>query len=94
VAETRVQSGFEAWCREGESNPQKAEARRILSTPAPVGSDPFGKFSTLLDFSTAYKFTELTRDAAICTVLIVELLQFYYSTSDPSETRPFKRSGV
>ena len=61
----------------GGVEPPKAEARRILSTQ--VGSDPFGKFSTLLDFSMAYKPNELRQDDPICTVLMVELLQFYYS---------------
>jgi hypothetical protein len=36
------------WCREGELNPQGAKHRRILSTEK--GSEPFGKFSTLLYF--------------------------------------------
>ena len=39
-------------------NPQGAKHRRILSTKA--GSDPFVKFSTLSDFSTGYKASELT----------------------------------
>lgn len=76
----------------GGGEPPRAGARRILSTQ--VGSDPFRKFSTLLDFSMAYKSTELRQDDPICTVLIVELLQFYYSTSDPLRTPPFRGSGV
>ena len=43
-----------------------------------VGSEPFRKFSTLLDSSTAYKSNELDRYGPICTVLTMELLQFYY----------------
>jgi len=61
----------------GGVEPPRAEARRILSTQK--GSDPFGKFSTLLYFSTAYKSDELNRYGLICTVLTMELLQFHYS---------------
>ena len=63
----------------GGVEPPRAEARRILSSH--VGSDPFRKFSTLLYFSTAYKSTQLNRCDLICTVLTMELLQFYYSDS-------------
>ena len=63
--------------RVGELNPQGAKHQRILSRQA--GSEPFGKFSTLLDFSTAYKSSNLNRYDLICTVLSMELLQFYYS---------------
>ena len=58
-------------------NPQGAKHRRILSTQA--GSDPFGKFSTLFPFSTGYKASELIRYDPKCSVLSMELLQFYYS---------------
>jgi hypothetical protein len=51
--------------------------RRILSST--VGSEPFGKFSTLLDSSTAYKNPDLSRHDPLCRVLSMELLQFYYS---------------
>ena len=37
----------------------RAGAQRILSSQA--GSEPFGKFSTLHDFSTTYKLDLLTR---------------------------------
>jgi hypothetical protein len=37
----------------GGVEPPRAEARRILRSQA--GSEPFGKFSTLFYFSTAYK---------------------------------------
>ena len=63
--------------REGELNPQGAKHRRILSTQAI--SDPFGKFSTLFDFSTGYKANVLIRSDPKCFVLSMELLQFYYS---------------
>jgi hypothetical protein len=62
----------------GGVEPPRAEARRILSTQR--GSAPFGKFSTLSHFSTAYKRDELNRSDPICTVLTIELLQFYYSS--------------
>src|SRR5215467_4470406 len=71
---------FRCWCREGELNPQGAKHRRILSTRA--GSDPFGKFSTLFYFSTSYKTSVLMRSDPICSVLSMELLQFYYSRRD------------
>ena len=38
------------------ANPQGTKYRRILSSQA--GSDPFGKFSTVLLFSTYYKTTD------------------------------------
>jgi len=47
------------WRREGESNPQGAKNRRILSST--VRSEPLGKFSTLLYFSTGYQICELSR---------------------------------
>ena len=62
----------------GGVEPPRAEARRILSTQR--GSPPFGKFPTLSHFSTAYKLDELNRSDPICTVLTIELLQFYYSS--------------
>jgi len=77
------------WCREGELNPQGAKHRRILSSL--VGSDPFGKFSTLFDFSTAYKLIVLIGSDPKCSVLSMELLQFYYSRK---ETIPFSRPGT
>jgi hypothetical protein len=61
----------------GGIEPPRAEARRILSSP--VGSEPFGKFSTLLDSSTAYKNFDSFRHDPFCRVLIMELLQYYYS---------------
>ena len=53
-----------------------------------MGSEPLGKFSTLLDSSTAYKNTHSSRHDPFCRVLSMELLQFYYSISsdkDPSD---------
>ncbi len=47
-------------------------------------SDPFRKFSTLLDFSTSYQPNVLIRFRVICSVLIMELLQFYYSNASPA----------
>ena len=63
-------------CREGESNPQGTKYRRILSST--VSSEPLGKFSTLLYFSTGYKKRRLYRYDPTRRVLNVELLQFYY----------------
>jgi len=77
IVEVCVGHGFCCWCREGNLNPQGAKHRRILSTQA--GSDPFGKFSTLFPFSTGYKASELIRYDPKCSVLSMELLQFYYS---------------
>jgi len=59
------------------SGPRSRAARRILS--AQKGSAPFGKFSTLLYFSTGYKSVKLPLSDPILTVLTMELLQFYYS---------------
>jgi hypothetical protein len=47
-----------------------------------VGSEPFGKFSTLLLFSTGYKSVDLIRSACRRFVLIVRPLQFHYSLDD------------
>ena len=66
-----------SWCREGELNPQGAKHRRILRTR--VGSDAFGKFSTLFYFSTGYKSGVLNRYDRKCSVPSMELLQFNYS---------------
>ena len=43
------------------------------------GSEPFGKFSTVLFFSLGYKSLDLTRSAWRRFVLIVQPLQFHYS---------------
>ena len=65
-----------------------------------MGSEPFGKFSTLLDSSTAYKNADLSRYDPFCRILNMELLQFYYSASsdkDPADRvgeRPRTRSVV
>jgi hypothetical protein len=56
---------------------QNTEQRRILSST--LGSEPLGKFSTLLDSSMAYKNTDSHRRDPFCRVLNMELLQFYYS---------------
>jgi len=62
---------------EGFEPPVPFRVHRFSSTQK--GSDPFGKFSTLLNFSTACKSPRLNRYGPICTVVTVELLQFYYS---------------
>jgi hypothetical protein len=49
-----------------------------------VGSEPLGKFSTLLDSSMAYKNSDSHRYDPICRVLNMELLQFYYSQTAAS----------
>jgi hypothetical protein len=41
-----------------------------------VGSEPLGKFSTLLDSSTAYKNADLSRYDPLWRVLNMELLRF------------------
>lgn len=64
---------------EGFEPPVHFRVHRFSSTQK--GSAPFGKFSTLLDFSTAYKSAKLNHYGSICTVLTLELLQFYYSDS-------------
>ncbi len=61
----------------GGVEPPRPEGRRILSTQK--SSEPFGKFSTPLDSSTAYNSAKLSCCDPICTVLSLELLQFYYS---------------
>ena len=63
----------------GELPPEVLKHRRILSSL--VSSDPFGKFSTLFDFSTGYKGADVHRYDPICSVLSIELLQFYYSAT-------------
>jgi len=62
---------------EGFEPPVPFRVQRFSSTQA--GSDRFGKFSTLFDFSTAYKSRLFHRSDPICGVLAIELLQFYYS---------------
>ena len=62
-----------------ESDVHGLEQRRILSST--VGSEPLGKFSTLLDSSAAYKNADLYCHDPYCRVLNMELLQFYYSVS-------------
>ena len=61
----------------GIEPPQAFWALRILSST--VGSEPLGKFSTLLDFSTAYQHGHSHGCDPICGVLNMKLLQFYYS---------------
>jgi len=61
----------------GGVEPPRAEARRILSSTP--GSEPFGKFSTLLYFSTGYQHVDSHRHDLFRRVLNMELLQFYYS---------------
>jgi hypothetical protein len=61
----------------GGIEPPRPEGRRILSSI--VGSEPLGKFSTLLYFSMGYQTGWLHRYDLIRRVLNMELLQFYYS---------------
>ncbi len=71
--------GLSLWLVPGGGvEPPRPEGRRILSSL--VGSEPFGKFSTLFDFSTAYKPGILIGYDHECMVLSIELLQFYYSS--------------
>ncbi len=63
----------------GGVEPPRPEGRRILSST--VGSEPLGKFSTLLYFSTGYQKRRLHRSDPNRRVLNMELLQFYYSVS-------------
>jgi hypothetical protein len=63
---------------EGFEPPIPVKVCRFSSSQA--GSDPFGKFSTLFDFSTGYNRDVLIRSAPKCSVLSMELLQFYYSS--------------
>ena len=70
----------------GESNPQGSKYRRILSSTA--GSEPLGKSSNLLCFSTGYQTYRLHRYDPISNVLTMELLQPYYSMRH--ETREAK----
>jgi hypothetical protein len=61
----------------GGVEPPRPEGRRILSST--VGSERLGKFSTLLDSSTAYQHVDSRCHDPFHRVLNVELLQFYYS---------------
>jgi len=71
--------------REGFEPPVPFRARRFSSTQK--CSDPLGKFSTLLHFSTAYKSHPLTRYDPFCTIVTVELLQFYYRRNEVIDLR-------
>ena len=66
--------------------------RRILSST--VGSEPLRKFSTLSDSSTAYQHIDSRRHDPICSVLNMELLQFYYSVLDRSDLTGSINSGT
>jgi hypothetical protein len=66
--------------RVGEHGVQRVTSkpvRRFSNTQA--GSEPFGKFSTLLLFSTGYKSVDLIRSVWKRFVLIVQPLQFHDS---------------
>ena len=56
-----------------------------------VGSEPLGKFSTLLDSSTAYKNSNSHRYDPFRPVLNMELLQFYYSGRATGELANLRR---
>src|SRR5438067_11498938 len=62
---------------EGFEPPIPVKVCRFSSSQA--DSDAFGKFSTLLYFSTAYKEHILIGHDSKCSVLSMKLLQFYYS---------------
>ena len=62
---------------EGFEPPVPFPVQRFSSST--VGSEPFGKFSTILLFSTGYKSVDLLRSAWKRFVLIVQPLQFHYS---------------
>ena len=44
-----------------------------------MGSEPLGKFSTLVDSPTSYEHTDSSRHDPICLVLNMKLLRSYYS---------------
>ena len=58
------------------------DVRRFSNTQE--GSEPFGKFSTLLYSSTGYKSVDLIRSAWKRFVLIVQPLQFHDSAAMPT----------
>jgi len=60
------------------------QAQRFSSTH--VGFERFIEFSTLFYFLTAYELRVSPGDDWICTVMNMELLQFYYSA--PSTLQP------
>jgi len=64
---------------EGFEPPVRFPVQRFSSST--VGSEPLGKFSTLLDSSTAYKHADSHRHDPFCRVLNMQLLQFYYSVA-------------
>jgi hypothetical protein len=63
------------------SSTMSERVQRFSNTQA--GSEPFGKFSTLLLFSMGYKSIDLIRSAWKRFVLIVQPLQFHYSVTGP-----------
>ena len=64
----------------GGVEPQGAKHRRILSTQA--GSDPFGKIFYSIPFFNQLQDECLIRYDLKCSVLNIELLQFYYSRKE------------
>ncbi len=75
-----------AWRRERDSNPPvRFPVQRFSSSP--VASEPFRKFSTLLESSTAYQNADSLRHNPFCRVSNMELLQFYYSVSSARISR-------
>jgi hypothetical protein len=76
--------GFNTVLRLSETvalNPSKKPVQRFSNTQ--VGSEPFGKCSTLLLFSAGYKSVDLIRSAWKRFVLIVQPLQFHDSLDGP-----------
>ena len=58
-----------------------------------MGSEPFRKFSTLLDSSAAYKNADSHRHDPFRRVLNMELLQFYYTGRATGELANLRRPG-
>jgi hypothetical protein len=74
---------------EGFEPPVRFPVQRFSSST--VGSEPLGKFSTLLDSSTAYKNSNSHRYDPFRPVLNMELLQFYYSGRATGELANLRR---
>jgi hypothetical protein len=77
---------------EGFEPPVPFPVQRFSSST--VGFEPFGKFSTLLLFSTGYKSVDLIRSVWDPFVLIVQPLQFHYSLEHRADAKPdlFRRA--
>ena len=67
------------WARRLPPETRAAWPNPSLGDTARAGSEPFEKFSTLFHFSMGYKANVFIGSDPNCSVLTVELLQFYYS---------------